>query len=109
LTVDLFGEQTVEAMANSLQVALMLLAGVVLLLLAVHLATSAVEKPVLARITWHTGRLVTPPDSHGNVQRIGLRTSLPTRAPPCGDAPPGSSPPQWFSPAPPGDDALSPR
>jgi hypothetical protein len=103
LTVDLFGEQTVEAMANSLQVAFLLLAGVLLLLLAVHLATSAVERPVLARITWQTGRLVTPSDSDGIVQRIGLRTSLPTRAPP--GAPPGtdSSPPQRFSHSPPGD------
>jgi len=105
--VDLFGEQTVEVVANSLQIGVMLMAGVLLLLLAVHVATAAVEKPLLARVPQHTGRLVTPPDSSGIVRSIGLRTSLPTRAPP--GAPPGtdSSPPPWFSPSPPGDDSSS--
>jgi len=61
------------------------------------------EKPALARITQHTGRLVTPPDGSGVVLGIGLRTSLPTRAPP--GTPPGrfASSPRRPSPAPPGD------
>ena len=103
MTVDLFGEQTVEVVANSLQIGLWLIAGVLLLLLVVHVATAAVEKPVLVRIPQHTGRLVTPPDDSGIVRCVGLRTSLPTRAPPPPGAPPESSPRPQFSPAPPGD------
>jgi hypothetical protein len=79
--VDLFGEQTVQVAATAAQAALLLLAAVLLMLLSVHLATSAMEKPLLARVPRRTGRLVLP-DSSEMISDLGLRTRLPTRGPP---------------------------
>jgi hypothetical protein len=87
--VDLVGEQTVQTAVTAAQAALLLLAGVLLMLLSVHLAKSAIQRPTLARVRWRTGRLVLP-DSSEMISDLGLRTRLPARGPPGG--PPAGSP-----------------
>jgi len=54
---------------------------VLLMLLSVHLATSALQRPTLVRIPRHTGRLVLP-DQSETLSDLGLQISLPTQGPP---------------------------
>ena len=81
LSVDLFGEQTVQVAATALSAAMMLLAGALLMVLSVHWVRSAMPKPMLARVPQRTGRLVLP-ESSDLSSELGRQTSLPTRGPP---------------------------
>jgi hypothetical protein len=92
--VDHFGEHTVQMVMGTLDAAVLLLAAVLLILLSVHLATSAIERPTLARVPARTGRPVLP-DRSGLHAEIGLHTTSGARAPPGASLRP--------SPAPPGD------
>jgi hypothetical protein len=90
--VDLFGEQSVQVAVTVLEAAMLLLAASLLLLLSVHVATSAMPKPMLARVPRRTGRLVLPEVSEFH-PAPGLETSLPTRGPPGSSVHRVSSPP----------------
>jgi hypothetical protein len=88
-TVDLFGEQTVQALVAAFQVATALLGVLLLLLVSVQLARSAAVR---------LSGAVVPPPRTGRMARParldvpstdGLRTCLPARAPPDVGAPPG--------------------
>jgi hypothetical protein len=81
LTVDLFGEQTVQVVAATLEAALLLLAAAMLVLLSVRIAQQAAPKPVLANVPQRISRLV-PPARADLWSDAGLITSLPARAPP---------------------------
>jgi hypothetical protein len=95
-TVDLFGDQTVQVVATAFQAALMLLAGVLLLVLSVRVVTLAIVKPMLAPWPQCAGRLVLP-DRSEIISDSGLRSRLPARGPPSSRAlsrfqdPPGDS------------------
>jgi hypothetical protein len=84
--VELFGEQSVQLTAQVTAMivhsAWVLVVGTLFMLLSVHLATSAVQKPAVARVpTLRVGRLVLPERSQMPWE-LGLQTSLPTRGPP---------------------------
>ena len=70
MTVDLFGEQSVQVVVTAFQSAMVLLAAVLLMLLSLHLVTSAVAKPLLSRVPQRTGRLV-PPDRSELLRDLG--------------------------------------
>jgi len=79
--VDLFGDQTVQVAATAIEAAIVLLAALLLMLLSVHVAKSAIARPMLARVPQRTGRLVLP-ERFEMISDAGLQTSLPTRGPP---------------------------
>jgi hypothetical protein len=78
--VDLFGEQTVQVVTALLQAAILLLTTALLMVLSVRAAQASALRPALATLPG-TGRLLCP-DRNDQASCDGLRTSLPTRAPP---------------------------
>jgi hypothetical protein len=84
--VDLFGEQTVQVVAATLQAALVLTVAMLLVLLSVRLVQRAGLAPAWASVS--TCAHVTPPARADRPSVRELSTSLPVRAPPD----PGSRP-----------------
>jgi hypothetical protein len=96
--VDLFGEHSVQAVASTLEAALVLTLAALLVLLSVRVAQQSAVRPLLAIRPAHASRIAPPGrDADGDPSARWLSTSLPSRAPP-----PPPDPVQRFCPTPSG-------
>jgi hypothetical protein len=85
LTVDLFGEHSVQVVAATqalLEAALVLTLAMLLVLLSVRFVQRSATRPMLAIVPARMGRIAPPDRDADDPSARWLSTSLPTRAPP---------------------------